>query len=284
MNSIYVDDLSCGAENVNEAYKMYVKSKLRLAEGGFNLRKFITNSNELKEKVGMSEMPECLTCKSTVDKVTETEKSSELPVIRNVIDPEDTSYTKSVLGSTNNLVDDQQKILGVLWNVSNDTLVFNLQEIACLAKNLEPNKRNVIKVSASFYDPLGYMSPITVMFKLFFQELCKNKIGWDEIFEGELRKKWDKLVSGLQNVEPLTLPHFYLFGISDPISSYSVHGFCDSSARAYAAVVYLCATTTSGRYVVFGFQNQSLTCRTTVYSKIGAFIGIDSCQTDYKYC
>ena len=95
------------------------------------------------------------------------------------------------------------------------------------------------------------MSPITVLFKLFFQELCKNKIGWDEILEGELRKKWDKLVSGLKNVEPLTLPRFYLFGISDPISSYSVHGFCDSSAGAYAAVVYLCVTTTSGRYVKF---------------------------------
>ena len=64
MKLIYVDDLSCGAKNVNEAYKMYVKS---------NLRKFIANSNELKEKVRMSEMPECLTCKSTVDKIIETE-------------------------------------------------------------------------------------------------------------------------------------------------------------------------------------------------------------------
>ena len=43
-------------------------------------------------------------------------------MIRNVIDPEDTSCTKSVIGSINNLADDQQKILGVLWNVLNDIL------------------------------------------------------------------------------------------------------------------------------------------------------------------
>ena len=256
MNSIYVDDLSCSAENVNEAYKMYVKSKFRLAEGGFNLRKFVTNSSELREKIRRSEQPEFLNSKSIVAKVTETGESShdqrcESHMIRDVINSEDTSYTKSVLGSTNDLADDQQKILGVLWNFANDVLVFDLKEIACLAKNLEPKKRNVVKVSASFYDPLGYMSPVIVLFKLFFQELCKNKIDWDEIFEGELRMKWNKLVSGLQNVEPLTLPRCYLYGITNPISSYSIHGFCDSSKRAYAAVIYLCVTTTCGRHVKF---------------------------------
>ena len=122
MNSIYVDDLSCGAENVNEAYKMYVKSKLRLAEGGFNLRKFITNSRELREKLQMSEQQKCLTSESTVAKVTEAGEYSEPHVIRDRVDPEDTSYTKSVLGSTNDLTEDQQKILGVLWNVLNDIL------------------------------------------------------------------------------------------------------------------------------------------------------------------
>ena len=95
------------------------------------------------------------------------------------------------------------------------------------------------------------MSPVVVLFKLFFQELCKKKIGWDEILEGELRKKWERIVSGLQNVEPLILPRCYLFGNPNSISPYTAHGFCDSSKRAYAAVVYLCVNTTCGRYVKF---------------------------------
>ena len=39
---IYVDDLSSGAPESNKGYELYLKSKLRLAEGGFNLRKFVS--------------------------------------------------------------------------------------------------------------------------------------------------------------------------------------------------------------------------------------------------
>ena len=39
LRSIYVDDLSSGAADNNTAYELYLKCKLRLAEGGFNLRK-----------------------------------------------------------------------------------------------------------------------------------------------------------------------------------------------------------------------------------------------------
>ena len=39
LESIYVDDLNAGAENDDDAFLLYQKSKLRLADGGFNLRK-----------------------------------------------------------------------------------------------------------------------------------------------------------------------------------------------------------------------------------------------------
>ena len=47
LRSIYVDDLSSGAADSDAAYGLYLKSKLRLAERGFNLRKFVSNSSEL---------------------------------------------------------------------------------------------------------------------------------------------------------------------------------------------------------------------------------------------
>lgn len=53
LRSIYVDDLNMGGDTDEEAYQMYIKSKLRLAEGGFNLRKFVTNSADLKGKYGL---------------------------------------------------------------------------------------------------------------------------------------------------------------------------------------------------------------------------------------
>ncbi len=40
--AIYVDDVSFGAEDDDTAFGLYEKSKERLAEGGFNLRTFVT--------------------------------------------------------------------------------------------------------------------------------------------------------------------------------------------------------------------------------------------------
>jgi hypothetical protein len=49
--SVYVDYVTAGAHDVEGAYEFYIKSKLRMAEGGFNLRNFTTNSPELRRRI-----------------------------------------------------------------------------------------------------------------------------------------------------------------------------------------------------------------------------------------
>ena len=44
--------------------------------------------------------------------------------------------------------------------------------------NLEPTKRNVVGVTAKFYNPMGFLSPIIKEFKMFFQDLCRAKPDW----------------------------------------------------------------------------------------------------------
>lgn len=39
LRSLYVDDLSLSLEDVDKAYQLYLKSRERMAQGGFNLRK-----------------------------------------------------------------------------------------------------------------------------------------------------------------------------------------------------------------------------------------------------
>ena len=51
IQSIYVDDVTYGSGDVEEAYQLYLSSKNRLAEGGFNLRKFLTNSPKLRKRI-----------------------------------------------------------------------------------------------------------------------------------------------------------------------------------------------------------------------------------------
>ena len=55
LRSIYVDDLNTEGVTDEVAYRLYVKSRLRQAEGGLNFRKFVTNSADLRNRIEENE-------------------------------------------------------------------------------------------------------------------------------------------------------------------------------------------------------------------------------------
>ena len=248
LHSIYVDDLSSGATDNNAAYELYLKCKLRLAEGGFNLRKFMSNSSQQTERIQQNEAR--ISAPAISANTDHMKSPSDLSKKISVIE-EDKTYAKSTLGTTEETSGAEQKVLGVRWNFVSDQFVFDLREIATLARNIEPTKRNVVSVTAKLYDPMGFLSPIITEFKIFFQELCKAKISWDEPLEGELKNEWLKLATGLQCISSFTVSRFYFQEVTEKIVSCSLHGFGDASSKAYAAVIYLHVTTTMGSYVKF---------------------------------
>jgi len=69
---------------------------------------------------------------------------------------EDKSYTKDVRGSMQQ--DGEQKILEVRCNFVQDTLIFDLNELANVMNSLKATKREIVCVTARLYDPLGFMS------------------------------------------------------------------------------------------------------------------------------
>ena len=52
--SLYVDDIVSGADN-ETAYELYIRTKSRLSEGGFNARQFKSNSDGLTERIDQNE-------------------------------------------------------------------------------------------------------------------------------------------------------------------------------------------------------------------------------------
>ena len=251
LRSIYVDDLSSGAPEINTAYELYLKSKLRLAEGGFNLRKFASNCPELTNRIQCNETRKSNSGTSSTVAKPGNAQSPQAPLEGNVVSEEDETYAKSMLGGVEETSSSEQRVLGVRWNPWKDVFTFDLTEIANFGRDLEPSKRNVVSVAAKFYDPFGLLSPIIIEFKLFFQELCKAKISWDDPLNGKLLTMWRKLLNGLEGITALSLPRCYFQGIQDKVVSCSLHGFGDASSKAYAAVIYLHVTTTVGNYVKF---------------------------------
>ena len=108
----------------------------------------------------------------------------------------------------------EHKVLGVRWNTALDQLVFSLDALLEESVVVRPTKRVVISLIGRIYDPLGFLSPLTVCFKILMQELCKNKLGWDQQLSGEVLAKWTRLVDQLKGAPPITLPRCCLHGPS----------------------------------------------------------------------
>ena len=90
------------------------------------------------------------------------------------------------------------------------------------------------------YDPLGFLSPITVAFKIVMQEVCKLRVAWDQPLVGEPLLRWERLIGALKESTPLRFPRHYFHSLrTSSTSKFQLLGFCDASNAAYAAVVYI---------------------------------------------
>ena len=219
LNSIYVDDIVTGARNVEAAQRFYKDSRSVFREGGFNLRKFISNVPELQRFFDEDELSTSMS-DSNSDCVEET-------------------YAKSLLGGNQTMNPKNQKVLGVRWNVSTECLIFSVQDIVDVAEKAVTTKRRVMSIIGKLYDPIGFLSPVVIKFKVFFKELCLTNLEWDEELSGELLHKLQLLIRSLQEAPTFSIPQFYLHDINFENASFSLHGYCDASREAYAAVIYL---------------------------------------------
>ena len=118
--------------------------------------------------------------------------------------------------------------------------MFDLRNLVEKATRLQPTKRNVVSLICQIYDPLGFLSPITVAFKILIQEVCKLKVAWDQPLVGGPLLRWERLIEALKESPPLRLPRHYFHGLhTSSTSKFQFVGFCDASNTAYAAVVYI---------------------------------------------
>ena len=132
--------------------------------------------------------------------------------------------------------DEAQKVLGVCWLPESDKLMFKAEPLAVLGAQLEETKRNILKVAARFFDPLGLLTPFSVRAKMILKELWKAGIGWDQPIGHSASRKWEKWLQELGKLDGLAVPRSY--GLLANLR-YQMHVFCDASQHAYAAVVYV---------------------------------------------
>ena len=127
---------------------MHKKVKVRFSEANFMVRKWRTNVDNL----------------------------------RNFINDQENIYKES----RNDDIGD--KVLGIVWKENEDNLEIDNKSYFEKALTVVPTKRNVLKIIAGIYDPLGFIQSVTVRYKIFFQEICTAKYNWDDILDENLKK------------------------------------------------------------------------------------------------
>ncbi len=124
------------------------------------------------------------------------------------------------------------KALGIRWHSKSDTFGFkvnvNLRD--------ETTKRSMLSEIAKTFDPLGWLSPVTIRAKLLLQQVWLEGLQWDDMISEELQLKWNMYQAELPQVEKVQVPRCV---IHHEIISAELHGFCDSSELAYASAIYL---------------------------------------------
>ena len=84
-------------------------------------------------------------------------------------------------------VNSEQKVLGIKWNLSNDTLSISgnsTDKSRCVS-----TKREVLHITACIFDPLDFFAPTDYKAKLFIKKLWSKRSGLDEKLDDGLLKK-----------------------------------------------------------------------------------------------
>ncbi|XP_071579977.1 uncharacterized protein [Temnothorax nylanderi] len=95
-----------------------------------------------------------------------------------------------------------------------------------------------------YFDPLGWVTPVTINAKILLQKLWQERAEWDDVIPDKLLAMWETIRASLANIDGLQVNRWVQYG-SDTANC-ELHGFCDASSAAFAAAVFIRVTFLSG--------------------------------------
>lgn len=160
LNNHYVDDfVHCFADE-NEAIKVSEDIVRIHKRGGFDLKRFISNSKLVSERFN-GKQPS-------------------------------TSMISLERGDTGTY----QKVLGMPWDTNQDILKFLMAfgkvDPDVLKGDRRPTKRETLSITMSVFDPFGLAAEYSLIAKVMLQSIWRSKTAWDDTISGDAYKLWLK--------------------------------------------------------------------------------------------
>ncbi|XP_060518951.1 uncharacterized protein LOC132697424 [Cylas formicarius] len=134
------------------------------------------------------------------------------------------------------------RVLGLEWDAPSDTFRFKVK-----ASDSGCTKRLLLCNLARIFDPLGFLSPVTLLIKHIIQKIWSQKIGWDDKPSNDVVRWWEKYLSEISVLGNLNIARRLL---PNEMSKLEIHCFGDASEIGYCAVLYLRCLTSSASPVL----------------------------------
>ena len=195
LHAFYIDDFLGGANSPEDAKKLITDLYTELLEYGFPLRKWSSSHPQL-----IQELP------------------SELREENDVL----------------KLFAEDYRVMtfGVSWRPNQDTFTFKFDGDF---SNNQLTKRNLLSETSRLFDPMGWLSPVVIQFKILMQEICVRGLEWDQRVPDDISAVWSDLKSNLAAIHELEIPRSVAVV---KIVNMQLHVFSDASERAFAAAIY----------------------------------------------
>ncbi|XP_047489108.1 uncharacterized protein LOC125039313 [Penaeus chinensis] len=211
--NFYVDDCLKSVPTPKEAIDMIKDLKDLCKRGGFNLRGWISNSKDVMESIPVEDRIHQI---DTLDLDTQ-----NMPT---------------------------ERALGIVWSVTTDSFEFKIN-----IKDKQENRRGILSMASSLYDPLGLVSPFTLPVKLILQSLSKKGLKWDEPIPDKESKEYRKLIKTIDSLENIKVPRCFR-KVQAKNAKVQLHCFADASDSGYGVAIY----------ARFQYSDQSIECNLVV--------------------
>ena len=93
-------------------------------------------------------------------------------------------------------------------------------------------RRGLLSMTASVYDPMGFVAPVILEAKLLLQDLCKQKANRDSVISEDERVRWSRWLEELPYLSELRIPWCFT---QVAAASYEIHCFADACCPLFVS-------------------------------------------------